>query len=100
MSADTLRIVAAGVAMALLVGVPAFLYVSLTSTHFRVASSSYTGHGPTDPDYSRTRGCIGFRYTPESRDGYHTQCVGAPFGRWRCYATLPDDQGSWEVSCD
>jgi hypothetical protein len=98
MNADTLRIVAAGVAMAFLVGVPAFLYVSLTSEHFMVADGYYS-HNPTDPDYSQTRGCIGFRHTPESRDGYRTQCVGIPVGRWRCHATLPDDEGSWEVPC-
>jgi hypothetical protein len=98
MNADTLRIVT-GVAVTILVSIPAFLYVSLTSKHFQVASGHYNSRRPTDPDYSRARGCIGFRHSPEWRDGYRTQCVGIPVGRWRCRATLPDDRGSWEVPC-
>lgn len=99
MNADTPRIAAAAGAMAFLVGVPAFVYVSLTSRYFVVGECHFTSRRPTDPDYSRSRGCVGFRHFHDFHHGYRTQCVGIPVGPWRCRATLGDEQGSWEVPC-
>ncbi len=98
MNADTLRIVGTALATTFLMGVPAFLYVSLTSDRFLVTSCIYS-RARTEPDYSRTRGCLGYRYTPEMRGAYFVRCVGIPIGPWRCRATLPDERGSWEVPC-
>ena len=99
MKQDSARVALAVAAVCLLVALPAFVWVSVSSKLFLVGDGYFTSRTSSEPDYSRRRSCVGARYTPESRDGFHTNCIGIPIGAWRCYATLPDEGGSWEVPC-
>jgi hypothetical protein len=90
MTRDTVRIIVAAGAVSFCIGVPAFLYVALTSEKFVVDKGFHTRRGT----YAQSRGCLGFRYKPDSRDGWFVQCVGIPIGPWTCRNEFYDDDGN------